>query len=590
MLPLTAEQKAVSATRLVDKTTFEHGYFVNLEGNTCFGHKEGETGKIDPIARGWAVIETILELQTTQGVDKTFIITCQPPDEDLVSFAIKAKEASQGKLLKGELVNAFGRHSIGGLTLPIIQALSKYTKTIKLVDRPQWLHNRLVAPGLVDGIEFDFEQFIKIDFTTNGDADEGVEALELLLDIFDSGNAAILIAVFMGSPVVAKLWPGDRFTTFLAGLTGTHKTAFIQLLMCMFGEAYSHEINIVRWGHGATGNSLEHLAAKNGPFVYVVDNYKNYTDKDAGKFQAFNQAVCEGGEKKRMKKDKGLRESDPYECMPVITGENYPGQDGASRARTVMLRWTGCTNMDKLTEAQKHVKDLNKLGQEFCLWLSSDTGLDQLRRIADKFELKRSEYIKTVGDAVNAGRIATNAAIISLIWELLGSFPPMATLAEEVKEVVEEAIATHITHSKAEVADDLDAQRFIDWLSAEIEIGRLIVSGAYYGNGDKPGAILIGHRNGKELLIKPKVFKHELVPLWQKSTNGAKADDRSLLNQLVQRGYLEYNKKEQVFTKLRRMNSPPARALVLNWNKIMDENTGEQSTVTGDLLRQKREA
>jgi len=565
---------------VVDYVPWAAGYFVNDSGETCRGIPDAKFGRTILIASGWAVIETILEHQTNEGIERSFVITGQPVGGDEFSFVITAKDASSGKLLRGELVNAFGKQFIGKLDLKVIQKLSKYTNTIKLVDRPQWLHNKLVAPGLNKDIKYAFEREIKIDFTAKGDAALGTEALETLFRIFDSGNVAITIAVMMGAPVIAYLWPGDRFTTFLTGLTGTHKTAFIQLLSCMFGEAYSQEINIVRWGHGATPNALEHLAVMTGPFPFVIDNYKNYTDKDPGKFQAVNQALCEGGEKKRLTKDATLRTSEEYQCMPVVTGENYPGQDAASRARTIMLQWTGATDLSLLAEAQKHIKDLNALGKEWCLWLSSDFGQDQIRQLREKFDVARSRYIKDTGDAVNAGRIATNAGIISLIWELLYNFPPMTELAEEVKEVVEEAIKTHITQSKIEIADDLDAERFRRWLQAEIEVGNLNVNNAPYGISEIRGAVIIGQCSDDDLLITPSVFRGILIPLWHKSTTGARADERSLLKQLAQRGYLEYDNTNQVFTKNRRLGFKQRRVYVFSWKKLMEDDTGEKETAT----------
>lgn len=555
----------------VDIKEFEHGYFVNQDGKTCFGAEKNGVGETTQIAEGWAVIRIILELETPTGIEKTFIVACKPANEDLTTFTISAKDASNGKLLKAELVNAFGRHSIGMLKLEVIQALSKYTRTIRLVDRPQWLHDKLVAPGLDKNITYDFEQFIKIDFTADGDADRGVEALEMLLRIFDPGNALIVMAAMIGAPVIAKLWPGERFETFLQAGTGTHKTTFVQLLMCMFGMEYAKDINIVTWAHGATPNALEHLAARTGPFPFVIDNYKNYTEKDPSKFQATTHTICEGGEKKRMLKIDGMRRSDDYQCMPIVTGENYPGQDAASRARTVMLRWTGAVDIKLLTEAQTRNKDLNKLGQEFCLWLSSGEGQNQLRQLSEKFDPARARYFKEIGTAVNAGRIATNAALIALIWELLYNFPPMCDLAEEFKEAVEEAIATHITHSKAEVSEDQDSERFRAWLQSQIEIGTLNVGAAPIGPSDDPRAPVIGHYRDGDLLITPAVFRSVLVPAWQKSTNGAKADVRSLLSQLAAGGCLQYDKTHQVYTKVRRIDNANKRVHVFNWERLMED-------------------
>ena len=562
--------------RDVDTTTPKPGYFVDMSGRACKGvSKDGVITVPNIIADGWAVIREIHELQRPGGVERSFVIACKPIDEEVSTFTIKAEDASNSKTLKAKLVNAFGKHPIGQLNLEVIQLLSQYTRTIKLFDRPQWLDGRLAAPGLMENCKFEYEKGIKIDLTPAGDVDEGVEALETLTRIFDSENVVILIAAMMGAPVIARLWPGERFTTFLVGMTGTHKTAFVQLLMSMWGEAYSNEINILRWGHGATANSIEHLAAMTGPFPFVIDNYKNYTDKDAARIQAVVHALCEGGEKRRMNKDSSMRESEEYLCMPIITGENYPGQDAASRARTVMLQWTKAKDLGKLAEAQKHIRDIVQLGKEWCLWLGSDQGQNQLRQLSEKFDIAREKYLRDAGDAINAGRIATNAAIIALIWELLYNFPPMRDTAEELKEVVEEAIKTHITQSKSEVSEDLDAERFVGWLKAEIEVGRLAIRNYGEATTQVPNAIVIGEHRDGDLLITPAVFKSILLPGWQKSTTGARADEKSMKRQLHLRGYLRYNPTSQEYTFMRRITGKGRKVLVMDWEKLAGDDTGE---------------
>ena len=574
--PVASQRPDAGRQRDVDETNHAEGYFVDLTGRTCKGLKgEGAVGGTALIADGWAVIREIQELQRPGGVERSFVIACKPRDEEVSTFTIKAEDASNGKTLKAKLVNAFGRHPIGTLNLEVIQILSQYTRTIKLFDRPQWIDGRLAAPGLIENGKFDYETGIKIDLTPTGDIDAGVEALETLTRIFDSESAVIVIAAMMGAPVIAKLWPGERFATFLVGMTGTHKTAFVQLLMSMWGEAYSHEINIQRWGHGATPNALEHLAAMTGPFPFIIDNYKNYTDRDADHIQKVVHALCEGGEKRRMNKDSSMRESEEYLCMPIITGENYPGQDAASRARTVMLQWTKATDLERLTEAQKHIKDLVQLGKEFCLWLGTVQGQDQLRQLAEKFDIARGKYLRDTGEAINASRIATNAAIIGLIWELLYDFPPMRDTAEGLKEVIEEAIKTHITQSKTEVSEDLDAERFMSWLKAEIEVGHLAIRNYGESMPETHNMPVIGEHRDGDLLITPAVFKSILMTGWQRSTTGARADEKSMQRQLHIRGYLKYDEKHQIFTFPRRIMGGQKRVLVMDWEKLMGDDTSE---------------
>jgi hypothetical protein len=564
----------------VDRKVWDKGFFVNEQGATCRGKTDGSIGDVSWIADGYAVIDTILEHQNGNGLERYFVIKGKPLDEAEFSFTISARDAANGKLLRAELVNYFGVRDIGGLDLRTVQKLSKYVKTIRLISKPQWFNDQIMAPGLVEKIEFDFESEIVIDFNDVGNVEAGVDALEHLLKGFDSVNMTLLLAAFFGAPVIARLWSDDRFAMFVQGLTGSFKTEVVKLLMSVYGQRYSQEINIIRWGHGATSNAVEHLAAMTGPFPFIVDNYKNYTDKDPAKFQATLHAISEGGEKKRLTKDSRMQHSEEYQCLPIITGENYPGQDAASRARVIVVPWLKPSSTDDLTEAQRHIKDLNALGKVWCQWLSSDCGIDQMRQSAERFDAARSNYLKEVGDAINAGRIATNAAILALVWDLMYNFSPLTGLADKYSEVLKLAIEDHIIQSKAEVAEDLDAERFMDWLRAEISVGRYIVTNPPTPLRLHDHPTTIGHFTdfgqhfeGGDLLIETSVLRSILLQSWHKATMGARADLRSLLRQLVQCEYMQYDGKHQRFTHVRRLDGSYKRVYVFSWAKVVGEDT-----------------
>lgn len=92
-------------------------------------------------------------------------------------------------------------------------------------------------------------------------------------------------------------------------------------------------------------------------------------------------AMLEGTEKDRLNRESKLQDAEDYQCTPVITGENYPGQDAASRARIVQIDWTGPKDegKPKITEVQTHIKDINALGKSWCIWLGSEEGKSSSR-------------------------------------------------------------------------------------------------------------------------------------------------------------------------------------------------------------------
>jgi hypothetical protein len=574
--------------------TWDNGFFVDNGGRTLRGYcTEGDpTGRIEWISDGWACIDEILESHKKDGVDRHFVIQGKSVHGKPFTFTMKATAASDGRKLKAALVNEFGIDSTGQLNLNVIQRLSNSPSYIKLFNHPQWLDGQLMAPGLIsEAVRFDLERKIAVDFQDDtGYVDVGVKTLRLLLEAFDPGNVAIMIAVILGAPVIAKLWPDERFALLLTGLTGSKKTTVSMLMNSIYGPGYNSESTLIRWGDGATTNAIEHMAAMTGPFPFIIDNFKIYNEKDIPRFQRLIHAVLEGGEKDRLTKDSnGLRQAEDYLCLPIVNGENYPGHDSATRARIIQLNWTEPVDIDKLTEAQKHVTDLNALGKAWCLWLSSDEGKAAMDIWSTmRFDAARSRYLRTTAkDSINTGRIATNAGIIALVWDLLDAWPVMSDLANEYREILKAAIKDHIVQSQYDVTEDLDAEKFVSWLKSEIEVGRYRFENApvtlYYR--DHFTETIGRYRTNQdtappkaEALITPEIFGSKLLPAWQKQVTGVRADKKALLRQLVKRGYLFYNEKESIFTHVRKIDGKNKRVLVFNWSATT--NLPEDATCT----------
>jgi hypothetical protein len=374
------------------------------------------------------------------------------------------------------------------------------------------------------------------------------------------------------------------------------KTAFAMLLSSIYGQGYSYEANILRWGEGTTSNAAAHIAALAGPFVFVLDNYKAYFPKDPADMQRLVHGILEGAEKARMQQDSNnLRDSEEYLCTPVITGENYPGQDAATRARIVQLDWEKPKDIDCVTEAQEHIADINALGKEWCLWLSSDEGKAAMKAIESNFIEVRSDYIKKVGDTINAGRIATNAAIIHLIWQLLGLWSVTAEFVRKHDETLDAAINDHILYAKEDVNSSTEADKFISWLRAQIEIGRYNISSCNKRIENnmatfKPSTTIAHYREiegKKELLMQPDILDNILLPEWQKMANGVRADKKSLRKQLHQRRYLQYDGKNGSFTSIRKIGTQNKRVLVFDADEVLIEGvTSKEKEVVAQNQQQ----
>jgi hypothetical protein len=569
-----------------DPIDWRIGYFIGIDGQIYQGWErvdkdDGKTKQsIKLICEGYAYLYKIIE---TIGQDSNiFVFKAKPAHDEEADLKITAKDASQSRKLNAELVNRFGADDVKGLNLSIIKALSeKIPEYIRLFKKPQWFNGQIVAPGLdIKDAQFEFMQKVVVDFNTDGDASIGVNALETIVNAFNPSKALIGIVTFLGAPVVAYLWKGDRFALFIIGVTGSMKTAFVMLLSSIYGQGYSYEANILRWGDGTTSNAAAHIAALTGPFVFVLDNYKAYSTKDPAEMQKLVHGILEGAEKARMQQDSNnLRDSEEYLCTPVITGENYPGQDAATRARIVQLDWEKPKDIDCVTEAQEHIADINALGNEWCLWLSSDEGKAAMKAIESNFIEVRSDYIKKVGDTINAGRIATNAAIIHLIWQLLGLWSVTAEFVRNHDETLDAAINDHILYAKEDVNSSTEADKFISWLRAQIEIGRYYISSCNNSIANNMAilktSINIAHyretEGKKELLMQPDILDNILLPEWQRTANGVRADKKSLRKQLHQRKYIQYDEKNKSFTFARKINGKNTKVLVFDAYEVLQE-------------------
>jgi len=502
------------------KVEWNMGYFVNLRGQACLGTVKNEKNDTNIISDGYAYISAVLENVNGTTVERSFVIEGRSINTRPFKRAITAEDASEKRKLNAMLTNEFGRDPVKKLTLEVIQRLSRrdvpYTR---VYSRPLWLNGEMIAPRLVeDENTFDYPQKVFIDFRTSGDPSVGKLALENGINAFDKKNSVLLVATIIGAPIIGLIWVDERFVLFIQATTGMKKTAALMLFMTLYGVKYGIEANLTRWGDGATMNAAEQIAAKTGPFPLPYDNYKNYTDQDSGKAQRLFHAICEGGEKDRLNKNSTLKPTDAYQCTPIVTGEDYPGNDAATRARFVQVDWTDAKDLGLLTDAQKHTHDLNAFGREWLKWLSSEDGKKAIKDQAARFDEVRTHYLKKAGNAVNAGRIASNAAVIMLTWEIFGQWSEGHEIAVKYAPILKAAIDEHVLGTKADVLNSLDSEKFMAWLKAEIQVGRYQI----LHNPDAPdrynpiNEVIGEYRDGttgvEALLITPEILSAKLYP------------------------------------------------------------------------------
>jgi len=555
---LHEEEKIANNPR--SKATWKYGLFLDEKNCIRKGIYDEKNDKKSSliICQGYVYIDR--EIKSLSDNKNRFVLKVKPLHRDEIELEIDACDMADNRKLQGILCNYFGSDDIGELKIKYIKHFSDHPlRTINLFKKPQWYNNAIVTPGIGNpDNRFDYEKNVVVDFKTDGNWKLGIEALENIKKGFDSKHAVIGIATFMGAPVIGKLWEGDRFYLFLQATTGFMKTAYVNLIAPLYGQGYSQEGNLLRWGQGTTINAAAHVAAMSGPFPFILDNYKAYGKNDATDIIKLIHSILEGSERAGMEHNKQkLRESEPYLCIPIITGENHPGSDAATRARGILLKWEGPKDLDAITEAQNHIADINALGKQWIMWLNSEDGQEMMEFIADNFTSKREFYIKKVKDSVNAGRIATNAAILSLIWDLMIFCPYTRDFADKYNEVMQQAIDAHILEASEDVSSNTEAEKFMSWFRSALETNQFFISGlgkselSIDKSAEAHKAAMkshIGMCKDNEIWITPDVLDNVLLPAWLKVNEGIHVDKQSLRRQLYERNYILRNEKDQKYT------------------------------------------
>lgn len=340
-------------------------------------------------------------------------------DKIPVKFCLPAEDLAEPKKFKAALINSFGAaNRVGNLTFEIVQQITKNTIKRRRLLAPAWVDGKAMVPGvgLADDIEFRLMEMVPA-AVYDGELGAAKETLGKLLDI--PGPTMILVAAILGSPVYARWFLNDRFGVGMWGRTGSMKTSITKKAMCIYGIGYNDDANLLK--HGKSGSTavgeLEVLAGA-GILPQIVDNVKSVDPRDAQQYIATIHAVIEGKDKVRGKKDGGVRNSKPFFCTPIITGEIKPDEASTS-ARIFNLKWEEPANKDEVDYVQAHISQLPIIGYHWLRFLATvqdpAVGFNEARsRKTDEFN--KSNY-------VNSGRLATIYALLRMTWNLLCRSP-----------------------------------------------------------------------------------------------------------------------------------------------------------------------
>jgi len=375
-------------------------------------------------------------------------------DKRTVKFTMSASDLANSQKFKAALINAFGaENKVGKLSFEMVQRISENVRLLKRVEVPCWDGSTPLIPGadLAENVEYRLAKKTPAE-VYDGDIDAAKHCLRNLLGIHK--YAPILVTEILGSPAYARWFPNDRSGVAMWGGTGSRKTSGMLACMSIYGVGYSDKDRLLKSDEQAsTANACGDIAAASGIMPQSYDNVKTVDDKQMKKYVGFIHNVLEGGEKDRSKKDGGVRDTRPYLCTLIITGEVRP-QEASTTARILNLTWSADTDLEKLSFVQEHVDLMPVIGYHWLRFLSTIDEMDGFKETRSK---KNAEF--SAKQYTNPGRLATNYSLLKATWKLLCE-SPFGDVFQEFSEQFDKVLDEAIEEQGAMVTEETEVSKF----------------------------------------------------------------------------------------------------------------------------------
>ncbi|HEY1015812.1 MAG TPA: DUF927 domain-containing protein, partial [Herpetosiphonaceae bacterium] len=426
----------------------------------------------------------IIAEQVAEDGAKQFTLAGKTAAGRPFQFDIDATAFAEERSLKAALTNAAGAGAtVRARMTPhlgaAIQRLSGEVERRHRFTRTGWHDDRFLIPGREpDATTIHLHRKLPYRIPADADLELGKQALEALVQAIGPERATVALAFALQAPLAQLAgWRNERYGLFIAGRTGSLKSSWAQVLMCLYGPDFLKDEQLIKWGPGATHGAVMALAAHAVDVPLMIDNYKpNTTGKD--EFTKLIHNIVEGGEKDRLNRAAELRETKPVFCWPLVTGEDVPDSDPASLARVLVLNfaWQRGEINEQLALAQQHAAHLSAVGRVWLEWLETEAGRKVAERAAEQFAERRrawaTELMKRRPDMVNTLRVAANLATNELTWSVLVEHPDLgawATTYADQQTAGLEAIAGTMANYTAE---SLEASRYVVALRELLGTGR----------------------------------------------------------------------------------------------------------------------
>lgn len=505
-----------------------------------------------------------------------------------------AAKMSDPKYVAGQFLNACGAGTIvyAGMEKHIAPAVHQFTDFSRLrisrrFSRVGWTKDlkEFIIPGIEPpDVTMTLSKELAFRVLTEGDVQEPLDAL-LSAHKPELTTVALVHALLAPFAALAE-WRDDKFALFIAGRTGSFKTSWAAMLMCIYGD-FANEDRLLKFGMGGTTNAMMSYMADVSDLPLLVDNFKPGTGNGQKDAQSLIHGVLEGGERKRLNRDGTRREGKEIHCWPIFTGEDTI-EDAASIARMLVVpaRWDGDAN-EGLTKVQGMSHMLPAIGGTWLTWLLTDEAKIIADYVAKKFPGRRAHWASylrsSCPDMVNANRVASSLALCECGWEAAQACPEFAPVLSRYTVVFNESLRAIGLNMGMYTAQTHEANKYLAAIRAMLTTNRAYTM--HYASDYDPEdrRVFLGWHDDKTLYLQPEATFTEVSKFMRDGggLNGVGA--ATIHKQLDQLGHLAKKDKGH-FAVLKRVGTE-RKTMRLLWIKKEavfelandDENEDEES-------------
>lgn len=406
-------------------------------------------------------------------------------------------------------------------------------------------------------------------------------ALETLLAAHKTSLTTVALAHSLLAPLANICgWRDDKFALFIAGRTGSFKTSWASMLMCLFGD-FSNEDKLLKFGMGGTNNALMAYTASACDVPLLIDNFKPGTGNGQKDAQSLIHGVIEGGEKKRLNRDGTMRDGKEIHCWPLLTGEDVL-DDAAAIARMIIVaaRWDGGDNPN-LTAVQGMAHLLPQVGGAWLQWLMSDEARAIAREIKPRFYPRRSQWNATLQaahpDMVNISRVASSLALLECTWDIALRCPALrATLQRHEKDFAS-ALNEAAMGMGNYAAQTHEANRYMSAVSAMVLSGRGYLAEKNQDADKEDRRAFLGWQDNEFVYLQPDNAYREVLEFLRHSGGLNGLGMNTIHRQLEQLGHIAKRDGKNITARKRLgARGEMQRVLWLQRNKLFESEHGDE--------------